>query len=277
MITFAVLGTSAAVPRCGIRHSAIGGNNNTQAKNAREQSAFIAVMAGNLKCQICSTFYSLTIALMLSHLCKVHVHDPDFFVRCDVPGCQRTFRNVNTYKSHLRRTHREVDLHDEQVLAVDDAMDIAEHVEDSERTDVEMIDLTTENVHQSDEENLYDRLEDRNEANKRLNALYLLSTKESNLLTQKALDGIVDGTTALVRNTVELVKRGVQNRLDSAGIDFDAVPGLEDLFAEGHEISNPFSHVATKHKQAAFYAENFGLVVSCCYFIKLLSSSILIQ
>ena len=82
--------------------------------------------------------------------------------------------------------------------------------------------------------------------------------------------------TVLVRNTVELVKRGVQNRLDSAGIDFDAVPELEDLFAEGHKISNPFSHVATKHKQAAFYAENFGLVVSC-YFIKLLSSSILIQ
>ena len=229
-------------------------------------------MAGNLKCQICSTFYSLTIALMLSHLCKVHVHDPDFFVRCDVPDCQRTFRNANTYKSHLRRTHREVDLHDEQILSVDDAMAIAEQIDDSEGTDVEMIDLATEDVNQSEEENLYDRLEDRTEANKRLNALYLLSTKEANLLTQKALDGIVDGTTALVRTTVELVKRGVQNRLDSAGIDFDAVPGLEDLFAEGHEISNPFSHVVTKHKQAAFYAENFGLVVSCCYFIKLLSS-----
>ena len=49
-----------------------------------------------------------------------------FFVRCDVPGCKRTFRNVNTYKSHLRRTHRVVDLHDEQVLVVDDVMDIAE-------------------------------------------------------------------------------------------------------------------------------------------------------
>ena len=187
-----------------------------------------------------------------------------FFVRCDVPGCKRTFRNVNTYKSHLRRTHREVDLHDEQVLGVDDVMDIAEHVSDSEGMDVEMIDLAPENDSKSDEENLYDRLENRNEAHKRLNAQYLLSTKEANLLTQKALEGIVDGTTALVRNTVELVKRGVQNRLDSAGIDFDAVPGLKDLFAEDHEISNPFSHVATKHKQAAFYAENFGLVVSCC-------------
>lgn len=164
-----------------------------------------------------------------------------------------------------------MDLHDEQVLTVDDEMAIAEHVDDSEGTDVEMNDLASEDVNQSDEENLYDRLEDRTEANKRLNALYLLSTKEANLLTQKALDGIVDGTTALVRNTVELVKRGVQNRLDSAGIDFEAVPGLEDLFAEGHEISNPFSHVATKHKQAAFYAENFGLVVSY-YLIKLLSS-----
>lgn len=121
-----------------------------------------------------------------------------------------------------------MDLHDEQVFTVDDEMAIAEHVDDSEGTDVEMNDLASEDVNQSDEENLYDRLEDRTEANKRLNALYLLSTKEANLLTQKALDGIVDGTTALVRNTVELVKRGVQNRLDSAGIDFEAVLGLED-------------------------------------------------
>ena len=60
---------------------------------------------------------------------------------------------------------------------------------------------------------LYDRLEDRLEANKKLNASYLLSTKEAHSLTQKALDGIIGGSTNLVRNTVELIQIGVQNRL----------------------------------------------------------------
>ena len=67
-------------------------------------------MARNLRCQICSTFYSLTVALMLSHLLKVHRNDPDFFVKCDIPGCQRTFKNVHTYKSHLSRHHKGVNI-----------------------------------------------------------------------------------------------------------------------------------------------------------------------
>lgn len=94
-----------------------------------------------------------------------------------------------------------------------------------------------------------------------LNAFYLLRSKEAQSPTQKALDDVVEGSTSLVRNTVELIKLGVQNRLDSAGIDFKAVPGLSELFAEDHQISNPFAHVSTKNKQAAYYAKKFGLVV----------------
>lgn len=220
------------------------------------------IMAGNLQCQICCTFYSLTIALMLSHLLKVHQSDPHFYVKCNIPGCQRTFRNGNTYKSHLRRAHKEVDLHQPVMGHVD----AADYVEEEDVMDFEIDDLTTgenSDIDMSDgEEGLYDRLKDRLEANKKMNASYLLSTKEAHSLTQKALDGIIDGSTNLVRNTVELIQIGVQNRLDSAGIDFDAVPGLSELFAEDHKISNPFTHVATKHKQAAYYAANFGLVVS---------------
>ena len=67
---------------------------------------------------------------------------------------------------------------------------------------------------------------------KTLNAFYLLRSKEAQSLTQKALDDVVEGSTSLVRNTVELIKLGVQNRLDSAGIDFKAVPGLSELCAE---------------------------------------------
>ena len=66
----------------------------------------------------------------------------------------------------------------------------------------------------------------------------MLRSKEAQSLTQKALDDVVEGSTSLVRNTVELIKLGVQNRLDSAGIDFKAVPGLSELFAEDHQISH---------------------------------------
>jgi hypothetical protein len=133
---------------------------------------------------------------------------------------------------------------------------------ESESEEVEPMELESVDLYPESDSEMYDEIEDRDEANRRLNALYLLKTKEVNLLTQKATNDIVQGTTALVQNTVEVIRKGLQNRLDSAGIAFDAIPGLEDLFAEDHPISNPFEHVSTKHKQAAYFKEQFGLVVS---------------
>ena len=46
---------------------------------------------------------------------------------------------------------------------------------------------------------------------------------------KRLLTEYIGGSTNLVRNTVELIQIGVQNRLDNAGIDFDAVPGLSEL------------------------------------------------
>ena len=98
------------------------------------------------------------------------------------------------------------------------------------------------------EEGLYDNLEDRLNEKKRMDALFLLQTEEANRLTQKATDNIMQGATALVKNTVELLRMGAQNRLDSAGLRFEAVPGLTELFNDEHVISNPFRHVNTEYK-----------------------------
>ena len=103
------------------------------------------------------------------------------------------------------------------------------------------------------EESLYDKIVDRLDEKKKTDALFLLQTKVT--------DNIMDGVTSLVKNTVEILKMGVQNRLDSAGLRFDAVPGLDELFKDDHPISSPLCHVNTEHKQAAYFKENFNLVV----------------
>ena len=121
-------------------------------------------------------------------------------------------------------------------------------VDQDEPTTWRSNDLTAEN---SDNRAEFDRRE---------NAFYLLRTKESNLLSQKCLDDIVEGTTHLVRNTVDSIKIKLKECLDEARIKLDDVPGFEGIFSA--EIYNPFEHVSTKHKQALFFKENFGLIVS---------------
>ena len=86
--------------------------------------------------------------------------------------------------------------------------------------------------------------------------------KEANLLTQKCVDDIVVSSGELVRNTVETVGNGVRDCLGNMGIQFDAVPGLRELFAPDNPVSNPFEHVSTKYKQVSFFKEEFGLIVS---------------
>lgn len=187
---------------------------------------------------------------MISHLVLVHKNDQQVHLTCEVPGCQATFQRVFSYKSHLRRIHSDIDLTQN--------LDFEEHnvSQECQEYEDEPMEVDTDNS------GLYDQVQDREEAYKKQNALYLLKTKETQLLTQKALDEIVDGSTALVRNTVELIRAGVQNRLDSAGIRFDAVPGLSEIFEENHVVSNPFQHISTKTQQTNFYKDNFELVVS---------------
>lgn len=113
-----------------------------------------------------------------------------------------------------------------------------------------------------DEMNIAQQEEDPVQAMRDLNAKFILKTKETNMLTQKCLDNIVEDSTELVRGTVKALKSGLQSCLNNAGLNFDAVPGLSQLFEEENPISNPFEHVSTQYKQNAYFKSHFGLVVS---------------
>ena len=63
-----------------------------------------------------------------------------------------------------------------------------------------------------------------------------------------------------MRNTVDSIKIKLKECLDEARIKHDEVPGFKSIFSA--EIYNPFEHVSTKDKQALFFKENFGLIVS---------------
>ena len=113
-----------------------------------------------------------------------------------------------------------------------------------------------------EEMDIADNLEDRVEFDRRENAFFLLRTKESNLLSQKCLDDIVEGTTQVVRNTVDSIKSQLKECFDKAHVQFDEIPGTKEIFSSDNPTYNPFEHVLTKHKQALFFKENFGLIVS---------------
>lgn len=223
----------------------------------------------NLKCQICPAFYTRTIASMQSHLIRVHSTDQRFNVKCDVPGCQRTFGNARSYQTHLRRNHQEFDMHaDVRVWDV-----IGEQLNEDEIGNMEL-----DNPHDpiNNEERNFEDFEDGLVEMKKRNARFLLQTKECNRLTQKASEDIAENVTSLIQDTVELVKIGVQDKLDSVGLNFDDVPGLSGLFETENPLSNPFTHLNTQNKQCNYYKENLGLVVSVLVNFKIICKNIML-
>ena len=93
-------------------------------------------------------------------------------------------------------------------------------------------------------------------------ALYLLKLKDKDRLPQTVINSIVENTTDIVRTNMEVLKFGLAARLDTAGIDFNAVPGIAELFHEDSITMNPFSGLTNENQQHQYYKNNLNLVVS---------------
>lgn len=194
-----------------------------------------------IRCQICVNFFAPSLSKMVSHLVRVHKDDPGLHIVCDVPGCQSTFSKVYTYKSHVHRCHKNVD--DIRPLGIGiEEMEIPDTANDN----MEIVNNEVQND---------DDIE-------RSNALYLMKLKESRLLTQTSLDSVVEGTTTIVQNTVQRLRKEVEEKLRENGQEMMDIDGLSDVFDETQSLCHPFAHVRTKSQQTTYQRINFSLVVS---------------
>jgi hypothetical protein len=201
-------------------------------------------------CEMCRgnhvSFVAREIATIFNHYGRCHRHDPNFFVACKVCGCGASYKNYEGFKSHIRR-HKEVTIQNDFADAI---VDINRYEEpEYEQAEYEPVEP---------------------EINfKKQNALFLLKTKEVYQLSQKAATTLLSDTTSLVQSCVEQVQDKVKDCMDNAGIQFDDIPGLKEIFSPKNEISNPFTGLKTTCEQKTYFIEEFGLVVSFQNVLKL--------
>ena len=90
--------------------------------------------------------------------------------------------------------------------------------------------------------------------------LLLLKLKEHRRISQVAINDIVSGSRTLFHDTVKRVQAHVMSKLAEAGIEPEAITGLDDVF---DNVSDPFMGLETSHFQEKYYREKLGLIVSC--------------
>ena len=80
-------------------------------------------------------------------------------------------------------------------------------------------------------------------------------------IPQTVVDLFVENK-VIVQKSIEVLKLGVKDKLNTAGLDFECIPGLGDLFEVANISLNPFQNIEKESQQYKYYKENFGLVVS---------------
>ena len=178
---------------------------------------------------MCDDFIAPSFQLLQVHL---------FRVNC----CNTTFKSASAYRKHIQRHHR---------ASITPATT-------SSTTDLSLICSTDED----DDSNLAgtqvvakDKLD---------TAKWILKLKETKKLTQSSVDSILEDATELCATTVSELGFRVESLLNTAGIRFNDIPGLREIFAPTSPYCNPFDGLDTYHRQLSFYRKHFNFVVSAC-------------
>lgn len=194
----------------------------------------------------CSDFTPRTFQKLLSHIKFIHSHEPNFSITCG--DCGQTFRKFASFKTHIQREQRKKEL-----------ARFNAPLEGNDGADNENDGYSEEEERDSDED---PEPENHVEQLTRFLALFILKTKETNQLTQQAINSILDNTEDLVESSLELLKKNVRSCLEDNGIHIEDVDGMKDVLEQPSDFSQAKESLSSEYLQIKYFVENFHLVVS---------------
>ncbi len=137
-------------------------------------------------------FAGQSFSTVLRHMGN-HRYDPGLSIRCGINSCTETYKNFESFRSHVNRKHREALARTSHAQTVNADGDAQEHSDSDEHLAQDESD-----VEWDDQES--------NEEQKRLAALFLLKTREERKVTQTALNGIVQDFRGMWRDSMETLQ-----------------------------------------------------------------------
>ena len=92
-------------------------------------------------------------------------------------------------------------------------------------------------------------------------AMWILKLKETRLLPQSTLDGILEDVSLLFTSLIADLSSTLAKRLEENDIDHETILGFTQLFDESSAYCRPFDGLDTRYRQLSFFKEHFNLVV----------------
>ena len=189
-------------------------------------------------CSICAVFAADDLKTLLNHIGRCHRNDPNFHCVCGIDGCAKTFKKYYSWRKHIQKKHEmQMRVNDNVQHNLDQEIVPYQNLQNLDLNPIEQTAVT------------------------KSSALYLLKLQEDCLLPKTTVKSVVENTKTIVEETLSLVKAQVQNCLTQSNVDFESIPGLNDVFTEDNAATNPFHSLETESEQEKYYTENFSLKV----------------
>lgn len=203
---------------------------------------------GRIICPLCpqeqTSSLKFTLRDYVKHISLFHAHQPGFQLTCGIGGCKRTFHNFGTFKNHLSSYHQ---LEANPTNEVDDGL-----------LEQPCDEWNGDDDYNAEGNPSLDSISTLQESS----ALFLLKAKEGQKLTQMALQGVIEGVTALNQARLNIMHSAINQVLMEAGISPPSVPGLKEIFDPNGEFGRPFLGLETQYQQLKFYKTHYQFVVS---------------
>ena len=198
-------------------------------------------------CWICYSAAAPTLKGVVRHMAVAHAHDPQFYIRCGIQECSRTYSKFYSFKKHLYRKHREH-------LDINSTVTSLPQNSGSSLCDPDYEDSTSlcNTGVETSTSQLY---------HKKQMALFLLKLKEVRKVSQTAIDGLVSDFTMIIQQVVSQLQNDVSMCLQENGLHFTSIKGLLEIFSDSLKI-NPFAQLESKFLQEKFYKDHLDLLVS---------------
>lgn len=198
-------------------------------------------------CSLCNNFGGQSFSTVLRHIGETHRHDPCFQIQCGLDQCPQTYKNFESFRSHVYRKHR----------------DVLYSCSSEEGSESSWNDPPTNVTNYPDDNNL--TTPTTNVATGGIGSVaeakFIMKTREEYRIPQSTVNALIQDVDDLCCLTVDRVKTAFFTQIE----ELDNSDHIQSLFLESLEgtMSSPFQDLNTQYKQTSYFKEHLDYVV--CY------------
>ena len=201
---------------------------------------------------------------LLRHIRLLHFGTPGFTtLKCNLDGCQRTFRKFTVYRNHIYQIHSDSQLLQPATDTRTPSPSPSIHGDDPPLFYPELDGLSSE----SDEDDTSSPASayDINRgilSMQKAAAISVLKTQEVSKLPQSTTAKIMKGIGSLYESALVNIHAHVSSVLNESGISPDTIPNLSAIFSPDGVHGSLFRGLETHARQLQYYKSHLQFVVS---------------